>query len=64
MGQQIKQESIGAVSISGTTLTLAASVLNVGGQQYETAALNLALTGLSASTKYNIFAIEVSVLFL
>ena len=60
MGQILQADSIGAVTIVGTTLTLAPSVLTCGGQQYITASLNLSLSGLSASTTYNIFAVSVS----
>ena len=61
MSQIIQADIIGQVGISGTTFSLAPSVLTLGGQQYPTSStLTLTLSPVSASTKYNIFAIQTS----
>ena len=61
MSQIIQADIIGQVGISGTTFSLAPSILTLGGQQYvTTSTLTLTLSPVIASTKYNIFAIQTS----
>lgn len=59
MGFLTKPDKIGAISQASGTITLQPSYLTIGGQQYATAALSYVITGLAASTKYNLFAVAV-----
>ena len=59
MGFLTKPDKIGAISHSSGVISLQPSILTVGGQQFTTGVLNYTITGLSASTKYNLFAVAV-----
>lgn len=57
MAQKIKDDKIGALSHSSGTITLQSSRLTIGGQQYSTSALQLALSGLSVHTTYMLYVV-------
>lgn len=59
MGFLTKPDKIGTISHSSGVISLQPSILTVGGQQFTTGVLNYTITGLSASTKYNLFAVAV-----
>jgi len=58
MGQVRVKDKIGALSEGGGTITLQPSILTVGGQQYTTNALNVALPAMAANTRYQIYAVS------
>lgn len=58
MGFKYQDDKIGSLSHSGGVISLAPSVLTIGGQQYRTQSiLSLTPSGLSANTLYMIYAI-------
>jgi len=57
MGQKFFEDSIGSVSYSSGAITLGNSRLTVGGQQYQTSSLQHSISSLTASTRYNLFAV-------
>lgn len=60
MGQILQADSIGALSHSSGVITLAASRLTIGGQQYVTSSLNRTISTdvtMTANTRYQIFAV-------
>lgn len=57
MGQKIKEDKIGSLSHSSGVITLQASILTIGGQQYTTSALQLTLSGLSVHTTYMLYVV-------
>ena len=57
MGQILFKDKIGTLSESSGTITLAASKLTIGGQQYQTSALNVAGDYSSLNTRYQIYAV-------
>ncbi len=59
MGFLTKPDSIGALTYSSGVITLQPSRLTIGGQQYITSVLSYTVTGLSASTLYNLFVVVV-----
>lgn len=53
-----RKDKIGALSEAGGTITLAPSILTIGGKQYDTeSSLNVALPSLAANSRYQIFAV-------
>lgn len=58
MGQVLLPDKIGQLSEAGGTITLAPSRLTIGGQQYDTSALNVAADVGLANTRYQIFAVR------
>lgn len=60
MGQRLKEDSIGSLSHSAGIITLQASRLTIGGQQYVTSALSRTISSdvtLVTSTRYMIYAV-------
>lgn len=57
MGQKFKEDKIGALSHSLGVITLAASRLTIGGQQYSTSQLQLTLSGLTAHSTYMLYVV-------
>lgn len=57
MGFLTKPDSIGALTYSSGVITLQPSRLTIGGQQYRTPTLNVALSGLTANTLYMLFVV-------
>lgn len=63
MGQILQQDKIGALSHSAGIITLAPSVLTIGGQQYSTSSLNRTIATditMTANSRYQIFAVLIS----
>lgn len=59
MGSNFRQDKIGALSEAGGTISLAPSILTIGGRQLETTSLiNVALPVMVANTRYQIFAVQ------
>lgn len=61
MGFIKKQDSLGALTYNAGIITLQPSFITIGGQQYSTSILTYTVTGLTANTKYNLFAVVVGV---
>jgi len=60
MGQRIKEDKFGTISHSSGTISLAASILTIGGQQYVTSALSRLISTdvtLVALTRYMVYAV-------
>ena len=58
MGQRLKNDKIGQLSEAGGLISLAPSVLTIGGQQYSTSALTVAANLAAANSRYQIYAVE------
>jgi hypothetical protein len=58
MGQKFFEDKIGALSHSSGNIFLAASRLTIGGQQYATSNLSVALPSMTANTRYQVFAVQ------
>lgn len=57
MGQRFKEDQIGSLSHGGGTITLTASRLTIGGQQYSVPQLQLTLPTLTANTRYMLYVV-------
>lgn len=57
MGQVLQLDKIGNLSESGGTITLAPSVLTIGGQQFRTQALSVTPSGTIAETWYRVYSV-------
>jgi len=57
MGQILREDEIGVLSELANAITLASSILTIGGQQYSTSSLNVAADISSATTQYHIYAV-------
>lgn len=60
MGQRLKEDKIGTLSHSSGTISVAASILTIGGQQYVTSALSRLISTdvtLIAATRYMVYAV-------
>jgi hypothetical protein len=58
MGQKFFEDSIGTVSHAAGVITLSASRITLGGQQEAFNSLSYTISGLLASTKYNLFVVK------
>lgn len=60
MGQVLRKDKIGTLSHNAGIISLTASVLTIGGQQYETAVINRTITSdvtLAANSRYQVYAV-------
>lgn len=57
IGQKIKDENIGSLGYGGGIVSLSASTVNIGGLQVDTDTLQVTLSALANSTKYNLFVV-------
>ncbi len=58
MGQVLLKDKIGLLSESAGTITLEASRLTIGGQQYETPSLNVSANVSIVNTRYQVYAVR------
>lgn len=59
MGSLLRRDKIGNLSEAGGTISLAPSILTIGGRQYETtSSINVALPSLTANSRYQVFAVQ------
>lgn len=58
MGQRLQDDKIGQLSESGGTITLAPSLLTIGGQQYSTESLDVTADVTDPNTRYQVYAVR------
>lgn len=58
MSSQLRKEKLGALSESSGTITLGPSILNIGGRQYSTASLNVAVGSHGLNALRYIYAVQ------
>ena len=59
MGSNFRQDKIGALSHAGGNISMAPSILTIGGRQFETTSItSVALPSLAANNRYQVFAVN------
>lgn len=59
MGSILRKDKIGALQESGGNILLQASILTIGGRQYETTTqIQVALPSLTANSRYQVYAVQ------